>query len=342
MSTAQKAKPNQKLVKNVKALSKKRERIFEEVQKVIIGQEDVLEQLITAFFANGHCVLMAVPGLAKTLMVRKLSETLSLEFQRVQFTPDLMPTDITGTNILEEDQESGTRNFRFQKGPIFSNILLADEINRTPPKTQAALLEAMQEKQVTSGREVYPLPDPFIVLATQNPVEQEGTYVLPEAQLDRFIFMVKLTYSSEDEERKILSTTTRAAEPPKLEPVMSQKEIRIAQSMVWKIPVSDHVAGYATRLIRATRPEEDNAPDFVSKYVTMGCSPRAGQSLLRAAKANALLHGMTDVACEDVRKFAYPVLRHRILLNFAATSEGLDTDDIIRELLDVVPETPEE
>jgi len=327
----------QKLVKNVKALSKKRERILEEVGRIIVGQEEILEQLLTSFFAGGHCVLMAVPGLAKTLMVRTLSDVLSLDFQRVQFTPDLMPTDITGSNILEDDHETGRRHFRFEKGPIFSNILLADEINRTPPKTQAALLEAMQEKQVTSGREIYELPDPFLVLATQNPVEQEGTYVLPEAQLDRFLFMIKLTYSSEEDERKILSTTTRGKFPD-LDKVMSKKEILIAQSMVWKIPVSDHVAGYATRLMRATRPENENAPDFVKKYVTMGCSPRAGQALVRAAKANALLHGMTEVACEDVRKFAHPVLRHRILLNFAATSEGLDTDDIVRELLDIVPE----
>ncbi len=334
------APQSDKLVKNVKALSKKRERLFEVVGRRIVGQQEVLEQLITAFFASGHCVLMAVPGLAKTLMIHTLSETLSLDFQRVQFTPDLMPTDITGTSILEEDHETGQRNFRYQQGPIFTNILLADEINRTPPKTQAALLEAMQEKQVTSGREIHKLPDPFIVLATQNPVEQEGTYVLPEAQLDRFLFMIKLTYSSEEEERKILSSTTRE-KMPDLENVMSRKEIRIAQSMVWKIPVSDHVAGYATKLMRATRPEDKSAPDFVKKYVTMGCSPRAGQSLLRAAKANALLNGLTEVACEDVKKFAHPVLRHRILLNFAATSEGLDTDDIIREILEVIPESAE-
>ncbi len=336
-NTATKIESSEKLVKNIGLLSKKRERIFSELGRVIVGQQDVLEQLITAVFAGGHCVLMAVPGLAKTLMVQKLAETLSLDFHRVQFTPDLMPTDITGTNILEEDSETGRRSFRFQEGPVFTNILLADEINRTPPKTQAALLEAMQEKQVTSGREIHHLPSPFVVLATQNPIEQKGTYVLPEAQLDRFLFMVKLGYSAEEEERKILFSTT-GGEPPTLEKVMNRREILITQSMTLKIPASDHVVAYATRLMRATRPEDESAPDFVKKYVTVGCSPRAGQSLLRAAKANALLNGVADIACEDVRKFAYPVLRHRIVLNFAATSEGLDTDDIIRELLDVVPE----
>lgn len=339
MNDSQNNLPDGELVSKVKSFGNLHDRVLTELSRIIVGRRDVLEQLLTAIFAGGHCVLMAVPGMAKTLMVRKLAETLSLEFQRIQFTPDLMPTDITGAQLLEEDTETGARHFRYQKGPIFTNILLADEINRTPPKTQAALLEAMEEEQVTSGREAYPLPDPFIVLATQNPVEHEGTYVLPEAQLDRFMFMVKLDYSSKEEEHQILSTTTRG-KFPKLENVMSLEEIRLARSLCWKIPVSDHVTDYVTRLMRATRPEDSTAPDCIGKYVTMGCSPRAGQALLSAVKANALLNGITDVACEDVKKFIFPVMRHRILLNFAATSEGLCTDDIITELLKAVPETP--
>lgn len=340
MSTVEQASSQLDIARRVEGIGEQREQILQQVRRRIVGQQEVLEQLLTAFFVGGHSVLVSVPGLAKTLMVRTLSETLSLEFQRIQFTPDLMPTDITGSRILEEDHQTGSRDFRFRKGPIFTNILLADEINRTPPKTQAALLEAMEEKQVSTGREVYPLPDPFVVLATQNPIEQEGTYVLPEAQLDRFFFMIKLNYSSEEEERRILTSTTRG-KMPELERVMSRDRIREAQWLVRKIPVSKHVASYATRLIRATRPGTDDAPESVTKYVNLGCSPRAGQSLLLAGKANAMLHGLTEVACEDIRKFAYPVLRHRILLNFAATSEGVDTDDIIRQLLEVVPEAPE-
>ncbi len=327
------------VLKYVQAFGAKREKVLEQVHRRIVGQEDVLDQLLTAFFVGGHSVLKSVPGLAKTLMVRTLSRTLSLDFQRIQFTPDLMPSDITGSRILEEDRESGSRSFRFRKGPIFTNILLADEINRTPPKTQAALLEAMEEKQVSSGRDVYSLPDPFVVLATQNPIEQEGTYTLPEAQLDRFFFMIKLDYSSEKEEQEILTSTTRGQEPD-LDPVLDKEEIRTAQSLVRKIPVSDHVAAYATRLMRATRPDDGSSPDFVENYVNLGCSPRAGQALLLAGKANALLHGRTDVACDDIRKYAHPILRHRILLNFSATSEGMDTDDIISELLNQVPEAP--
>lgn len=340
MSTKKKTSTQRDLTEWVNALAKKKNQILDQVHQRIVGQDDVLDQLLTSFIIGGHSVLKSVPGLGKTLMVRTLSETLSLEFQRVQFTPDLMPTDITGSRILEEEKASGERSFRFRKGPIFTNILLADEINRTPPKTQAALLEAMEEKQVSSGREVYSLPDPFIVLATQNPIEQEGTYVLPEAQLDRFLFMITLDYSTKENEQEVLSSTTRG-DLPDVKQVMDKKEIRMAQSVVRKIPVSDHVSEYATRLIRATRPDNDSAPEFVQNYVKMGCSPRAGQSLLLAGKANALLKGMTEVACEDIRRFAHPVLRHRILLNFAATSEGMDTDDVISKLVEAVPESPE-
>jgi len=327
------------VARRVDEIAEKRNQILNQVHRRIVGQDQVLNQLLTAFIIGGHSVLRSVPGLAKTLMVRTLSETLSLEFQRIQFTPDLMPSDITGSRILEEDQESGSRSFKFRKGPIFTNILLADEINRTPPKTQAALLEAMEEKQVSSGRNVFSLPDPFVVLATQNPIEQEGTYVLPEAQLDRFLFMIKLDYSSEDEEQEILTSTTRG-ELPDPEQVMSKGEIRTAQTLVRKIPVSDHVSAYATRLMRATRPDQDDAEDFIQNFVKLGCSPRAGQALLLAGKANALLQGRTEVACEDIREFAHPVLRHRILLNFAATSEGIDVDDVIDELIETVPEAP--
>ncbi len=325
------------LLAYVNRLGQLRERIMAEIGRVIVGREDVLEELLIAVFAGGHCVLMAVPGLAKTLMVRKLAETLSLDFQRIQFTPDLMPTDITGTHLLEEDPATGRRFFQYRKGPVFTHILLADEINRTPPKTQAALLEAMQEEQVTAGRDAYRLPDPFMVLATQNPVEHEGTYVLPEAQLDRFMFMVKMGYSSMDEERRILATTTRGRTPV-LHPVVDRETVLRARELVWKVPVSDHVIDYVTRLMRATRPEDASAPDCIRKYVTMGCSPRAGQALLGAIKANAVLNGRTDTACEDVRKFIFPAMRHRILLNFAATSEGLDPDAIVREILEAVPE----
>ncbi len=325
------------ILEQINSFGKLRERLMTEIGRVVVGREEVLEELLVAIFAGGHCVLLAVPGLAKTLMVRKLAETLSLDFQRIQFTPDLMPTDITGAHILEEDPATGGRCFRYQKGPVFTHILLADEINRTPPKTQAALLEAMQEEQVTAGREIYRLPDPFAVLATQNPVEHEGTYVLPEAQLDRFMFMVKMGYSSKAEEHRILTTTTRGTVPA-LRPIVDRETVLRVRSLIWNVPVSDHVVDYVTRLMRATRPEDGSAPDFIEKYVTMGCSPRAGQAMLGAVKANAVLTGRTDVACEDVRRFILPAMRHRILLNFAATSEGLDTDAIIRELLDAVPE----
>ncbi|MFT5128693.1 MAG: MoxR-like ATPase, partial [Rhodothermales bacterium] len=286
---------------------------------------------------GGHCLLMGVPGLAKTLLVNTLSKTMALDFHRIQFTPDLMPTDITGTDILQEDPETRQREFVFREGPIFSNVLLADEINRTPPKTQAALLEAMQERQVTNGRDIYTLPKPFLVLATQNPIEQEGTYTMPEAQLDRFIFLVTLDYASEAEELQIvLSTTRQQTETP--EPVLDAPMIIAFQELIRNVPVADHVAAYAVRLMRATRPGNPDAPDFIKRCLEFGCGPRAGQSLILAAKAHAALNGRFSVSCDDVRRYALPVLRHRIILNFSAVSEGLDADQLIKQLLETISE----
>ena len=317
-------------------LAKSGELIAAEVGKIIVGQVDVIGQILTAFFARGHVVIEGVPGLAKTLMINSLSETMSLDFTRVQFTPDLMPTDITGTTLLNED-EHGKRHFAFSKGPVFTNILLADEINRTPPKTQAALLEAMQERNVSVGGESYKLPEPFLVLATQNPIEQEGTYTLPEAQLDRFLFLVKIDYPSLSEEEKILLSTTLEA-LPKLSQVIDGATIIRLQKVVREIKVSPEIANYAARLARATRPNSDEAPDFVNQWVRWGCGPRAGQGLLLAAKSHAGLSGRDEVTFADVRKFVHPVLRHRMGLNFAAVSEGQTTDDIVDLLLKHVPE----
>jgi MoxR-like ATPase len=325
-------------VKAVEAMAVARERMLEEIGKIIVGQKEIIDQVLTAFFARGHCLLMGVPGLAKTLLVNTLSETMKLDFNRIQFTPDLMPTDITGTNILEEDPATGRRIFKFAKGPIFSNILLADEINRTPPKTQAALLEAMQEKQISSGQSIYNLPRPFLVLATQNPIEQEGTYTLPEAQLDRFIFMVKFDYPTQEEELQILLSTTRDKNEI-IEPILNANAILEFQNLVRNVPITDHVAKYANRLVRATRPGSPEAPDFITRWLRFGCGPRAGQSLLMAAKSHAVLNGRFDVACEDIRRYAQPTLRHRIALNFAAASEGHDADHIITKLLEAVPES---
>ncbi len=317
-------------------LKKSGELIAAEVGKIIVGQVDVIGQILTAFFARGHVVIEGVPGLAKTLMINSLAETMSLDFTRVQFTPDLMPTDITGTTLLNED-EHGKRHFTFSKGPVFTNILLADEINRTPPKTQAALLEAMQERNVSVGGESYKLPVPFLVLATQNPIEQEGTYTLPEAQLDRFLFLVKIDYPSLSEEEQILLSTTLEA-LPKLSQIIDGETIIQMQKAVRGIKVSPEVANYAARLARATRPDSDEAPDFVNQWVRWGCGPRAGQGLLLAAKSNAGLSGRDEVTFDDVKKFVHPVLRHRMGLNFAAVSEGQTTDDIVDLLLKHVPE----
>jgi MoxR-like ATPase len=324
-------------VKGVEYLSECHGRILKEIGKVIVGQAEVIDQLLTAFFANGHCLLMGVPGLAKTLLVNTLSETMALDFHRIQFTPDLMPTDITGTNILQEDPGTRERKFVFREGPIFTNVLLADEINRTPPKTQAALLEAMQEKQVSNGRDIFKLPRPFLVLATQNPIEQEGTYTMPEAQMDRFIFLVKVDYASKEEELEILLNTTKD-NPEKPQPILDGPTILGLQSIIRNIPVTEYVGSYALRLMRATRPDDPEAPDFVKQSLQFGCGPRAGQSLIMAAKAHAALKGRYNVSCDDIKRYALPVLRHRIMLNFAAVSEGRTADSIIQEVLEAVPE----
>ena len=327
-------------LESVESLALAKEAVLDEIGKIIIGQKEVLDQILTAFFARGHCLLMGVPGLAKTLMVHSLAQTMLLKFNRIQFTPDLMPTDITGTNILQRDPDTRQRRFVFQHGPIFTNVLLADEINRTPPKTQAALLEAMQERKVTSSGQTHNLPEPFLVLATQNPLELEGTYPLPEAQLDRFILLVKVDYPDLEEEQQILLTTT-GRDGEALDGILDAKSVLRYQDLVRQVPVSEHVAKYAARLCRATRPQSDEAPEFISKFVRYGCGPRAGQSLILAAKAHVVLNGRFNVSCDDIRKYALPVFRHRIILNFAAASEGLDTDAVILRLLDTIGEGSE-
>ena len=311
--------------------------LLKELHKTIIGQDQVIELLLAALFARGHCLIVGVPGLAKTLMISTLAKVLKLDFNRIQFTPDLMPADITGTDILEEDQATGKRAFRFVKGPVFANIVLADEINRTPPKTQAALLQAMQEYQVTAGGRTFPLELPFFVLATQNPVEQEGTYPLPEAQLDRFMFMVNIGYPSKAEERQIVRATTMELEA-KPEAVLSSADILHVQKVLRKLPVSDHLVDYAVSLARATRPGETGTPSFIKDWLTWGAGPRAAQYLVLGAKAVALLDGRLNVSCDDVRRVAKPVLRHRLFTNFNADAEGLGPDEIIEKLIAAVPE----
>ncbi len=313
------------------------EALLAQVSKVIVGHEGVVEQLLIALFSEGHCLFVGVPGLGKTLLVRTIARTLDLSFSRVQFTPDLMPSDITGTDIIYDDPKTGQRSYRFLKGPVFGNILLADEINRTPPKTQSALLQAMQERQVTAGGETYPLPLPFLVLATQNPIEQEGTYPLPEAQLDRFMFSVRLAYPSEDEEMRMVAATTSTYEPS-VRAVLTAEDILRLQRVVRGVPVGDHVLAYAVRLARATRPGEPGTPEFVGKWVTWGAGPRASQTLILGAKARALMHGRLVASREDVRELALPALRHRIIPSFAAESEGIDADAIIDRLLTAVPD----
>jgi MoxR-like ATPase len=312
-------------------------RIKAEMARVVIGQADVVNQVLTALFARGHCLLVGTPGLAKTLLARTLAGTLDLECKRVQFTPDLMPADITGTQVLEQDPETSHRVFKFRPGPIFTNLLLADEINRTPPKTQAALLEAMQERRVTTAGQSYDLPAPFFVIATQNPIEQEGTYPLPEAQLDRFMFCVRVDYPSEEEEERIIMETTRDSSE-EVSHTLSAESLIAFQSLVRQTPVSAHVGSYVTRLVRASRPDAPDAPDFIRNWVRWGAGPRAGQYLLLAAKSHALLNGRLNVSCDDVRAFVLPVLRHRVLVNFAAASEGVDSDEIVRRLVAAVPE----
>ncbi len=315
--------------------SQHRKLMQEELQKVIVGQSDVIEQIFAAIFTRGHCLLVGVPGLAKTLIVSTLAQILDIRFKRIQFTPDLMPSDITGTNVLEES-EGGRRDFRFVEGPIFTNILLADEINRTPPKTQAALLQAMQEREVTVGQQTYPLPDPFFAIATQNPIEQEGTYPLPEAQLDRFMFNVKVDYPNVEEEEEILATTTRG-ETHEVRKVLSGKAIINLQNLVGKVAVSEYIVKYSSRLVRATRPKDPSAPEFVKELVDWGAGPRAGQFLIHGGKALAAMEGRFSVAVEDLQKIAVPVLRHRIATNFQAQAEGMSNDDLIERLLREIP-----
>ena len=308
-----------------------------EVARRIVGQRATVEEVILCLLAGGHALLEGVPGLAKTLLVRTLAEALVLDFRRIQFTPDLMPGDITGTEVIEEDRTTGRRATRFLRGPIFTQVLLADEINRTPPKTQSALLEAMQEGRVTAGGEDLPLPRPFFVLATQNPIEQEGTYPLPEAQLDRFLLKIRLDYPVEQEEVDILRATTGADEV-EVEPVLDAEGVLQLQRMVREIPVADPMLRYAARLVRATRPGEPEATEDVRRWVRWGAGPRAGQAMILAAKANALLARRYHVSAEDLRRVARPVLRHRILLNFRAEAEGMEPDVVIDALLDAIPE----
>lgn len=313
------------------------QRLLEQLGRVIIGQRNVIEELLMAMLAGGHALLVGVPGLAKTLMVRTLAETLDLSFNRIQFTPDLMPSDITGTEVIQEDRTTGVRAFRFLQGPVFANVVLADEINRTPPKTQAALLEAMQERQVTVGGQRHILPDPFFVLATQNPIEQEGTYPLPEAQLDRFMFEILVDYPSEEEEFEIVRQTTLGTRPT-VERVLSRTDWTELQALVRRVPVADQVVRYALQLSRLTRRTGVQEPDFIQRYVSWGAGPRASQFLILGAKARALLHGRGYVNADDVRAVAYPVLRHRLVLNFNAEADGIKPDDVIRRLLECVSE----
>ena len=321
----------------VHKVSLAREKIAAELDKVIIGQEAIIEEMIISLMTGGHCLMTGVPGLGKTLLVKSIAAIFSLSYKRIQFTPDLMPADICGTEILEEDAVTGKRVFTFNKGPIFANIILADEINRTPPKTQAALLEAMEEKQVTAGGKTYRLEQPFFVLATQNPIELEGTYPLPEAQLDRFVFNVVMDYLPTDKEEEMVRKTT-SPEVSGLEKVLSGEEVLEIQQLVRHVPVSSNVISYAVRLVSSTRSKGHNAPDYVNKMIRWGAGSRASQALVLAGKARALLSGRYNVACEDIRALARPVLRHRIITNFHADVESISTEDIITRLLKDVPE----
>ncbi len=323
-------------IEAVERLGEARDKIVNELRKTIVGMDDVIDEMMISIFARGHCLLVGVPGLAKTLLVSSLAETMALNFKRIQFTPDLMPSDITGTELLQEDPDTHERRFKFQKGPVFTNLLLADEINRTPPKTQAALLEAMQERRVSSGGEDFELDEPFFVLATQNPIEQEGTYPLPEAQLDRFLFNIMVKYPSQTEELDIVRKVTGGDEPDTQEVVDAATIIEF-QRLVRRIPVSDHVNNYAVALVRATRPDAPDAPEFVKKLMAWGAGPRASLNLVLAGKARAALRGRCHVSIDDIKALCLPVLRHRIIPNFAARSEGETSDTLIAKLLDEVP-----
>ena len=321
----------------IEKLGASRKRLKTEIAKVIVGQEHVVDDLLTAVFSRGHCLMIGVPGLAKTLMVRTIARAIDLSFNRIQFTPDLMPSDITGTEILEEDKTTGTRQFKFVKGPVFANILLADEINRTPPKTQAALLQAMQELEVTVSGRTYELPSPFFVLATQNPIEQEGTYPLPGAQLDRFMFDIRIGYPKPEEELEIAKSTT-ADVKIEVSKVLTGEEILHLQQIVRRLPVSDHVGRYAVNLARSSRPDDEIAPGFSKEYINWGAGTRAVQYLVLGAKARAAIAGEYNVTCQHVREIASLVLRHRIMTNFHAEAEGLSPDKIVKMLLEHVPE----
>ena len=324
--------------RQLEAFKRSRDRVVEQIGRRIIGQREVVDQMLAAVFVRGHCLLVGVPGLAKTMMVRSLARTMALESKRVQFTPDLMPSDITGTNVIDQTPDM-RREFRFVPGPLFANIVLADEINRAPPKTQSALLEAMQEHQVTVGQETHALPEPFFVIATQNPIEQEGTYPLPEAQLDRFLFCIHVPYPSPAEEERILLAPAGGA-PSEVERVLEADEIRRLQEVVLSVPVSRYVVAYVARLIRATRPADPSAPEFVREMVDWGAGPRAGQHLILAGKAFAAMAGRAAVSVDDIRAAAVPVLRHRVATNFAAETDGQDPVAIVGRLLKEVPEPP--
>ncbi len=332
MDNAAPAAPSGDDLRAVEELAQARNQILSEIEKRVVGQREVVDHLLISLFSRGHCLFVGVPGLAKTLLISTLADVLNLSFNRIQFTPDLMPSDITGTDILEEDRATGHRTFRFLKGPLFGNIILADEVNRTPPKTQAALLQAMQEYRITAGGRTYPLELPFLVFATQNPIEQEGTYPLPEAQLDRFMFLVDVGYPTAEEEVQIVRTTT-AGKQPTLTKILSPEQIQSLQELVRRVPVPDHVVRYAVELVRATRPKEPGAPEFIQKSVTWGAGPRASQYLVIAAKARAILAGRFVATLDDVRALAKPVLRHRVLPNFHAESEGITSARLVEQLL---------
>ncbi len=321
----------------VRRVAQARELLVGEVHKVIIGQDEMIEQMLICIFARGHCLTIGVPGLAKTLTVATLSKALHMKFSRIQFTPDLMPSDITGTEIIDQDQATGQRQFRFVRGPIFANIVLADEINRTPPKTQAALLQAMQEYEVTSAGKTYPLEPPFFVMATQNPIEQEGTYPLPEAQLDRFMLSINIEYPTREEEREIVLATTQTVKK-EINPVLQGRDILWIQQLVRQVPTSQHMVDYAVDLVRATRPREAGSPEFVKNWLAWGAGPRAAQNIILGAKARAILHGRFAVTAEDVRAITFPVMRHRIFTNFNADAEGVDVNQVIQRIVETVPE----
>ncbi|MBI5574268.1 MAG: MoxR family ATPase [Elusimicrobia bacterium] len=321
-------------VKLVEKLVEARGAVVEQLRNVIVGQQEVIDQLLISLFAKGHCLIVGVPGLAKTLIVSTISQILNLEFSRIQFTPDLMPSDITGTEVIQENISTGERSFKFIKGPVFANIILADEINRTPPKTQSALLQAMQEYKVTVAGQTYPLPNPFFVLATQNPIEQEGTYPLPEAQLDRFFFQINIDYPTQENEKEIIRKTT-GMHLSETKSMLTSHEILTLQEIVRKVPVSDYVVDYVVKLVSETRPKTSSL-DFVKKWLNWGASPRASQNFILAGKSKAVLEGRYTVSVEDIKAVAYSVLRHRLILNYTAEAEGITTEEIIKKLLENV------